>query len=60
MSRFKTSAIVSLTVSPANSVRPVSISYSTTPNAQMSDRLSTGRPRACSGAMYAAVPRMTP
>jgi len=36
------------------------ISYSTTPNAQMSARLSTGLPRACSGDMYAAVPRMTP
>jgi len=26
----------------------------------MSARLSTDLPRACSGAMYAAVPRMTP
>ena len=30
------------------------------PNAQMSARLSTGLPFACSGAMYAAVPRITP
>ena len=29
------------------------------PNAQTSARLSTFRPRACSGAMYAAVPRIT-
>ncbi len=39
---------------------PVSISTSTTPNAQMSARRSTGLPLACSGDMYAAVPRMTP
>ena len=38
----------------------MSISYSTTPKAQMSARLSTRLPRACSGAMYAAVPRITP
>ena len=41
-------------------MRPVSISYSTTPNAQMSARLSTAFPRACSGLMYAAVPRICP
>ena len=39
---------------------PVSNSYSTTPKAQISARLSTLLPLACSGAMYAAVPRMTP
>ncbi len=38
---------------PRNAVRPVSISYSTQPNAQMSVRLSTVCPRACSGLMYA-------
>ena len=38
----------------------MSISYSTTPKAQTSARLSTVRPRACSGDMYAAVPRMMP
>ena len=38
--------------SPANAGRPVSISYSTQPNAQMSVRLSTAWPRACSGLMY--------
>jgi hypothetical protein len=42
---------VSLTVSPWKSRFPVSISYSTTPKAQMSARLSTGFPRACSGDM---------
>ena len=46
-----TAASVSTTVSPANSGLPVTISYSTTPNAQMSARLSTLRPLACSGAM---------
>ena len=40
-----------LTVSPANRRRPVSISHSTAPKAQMSARLSTTPPRACSGAM---------
>ena len=48
------------TSSPSNARRPVSISKSTHPNAQMSARLSTGLPRACSGLMYAAVPRMSP
>jgi len=37
-----------------------SISYSTAPNAQMSARRSTDLPRACSGDMHAAVPRITP
>ena len=37
---------------------PVIISYSTTPKAQMSARLSTTWPRACSGAIYQAVLRI--
>ena len=53
-------ASVSLTSSPSNGRLPVSISYSTQPNAQMSLRLSASRPFACSGDMYAAVPRITP
>jgi hypothetical protein len=40
--------------------RPVNISYSTQPNAQMSVRRSTSSPRACSGLMYIALPRMLP
>ena len=40
-----------VTVSPSKALRPVSISKSTQPNAQMSVRLSTGCPRACSGLM---------
>ena len=55
-----TAASVSVTVSDANSPRPVSISKSTHPNAQISARLSTGFPFACSGAMWAAVPSTTP
>ncbi len=46
--------------SPLKARCPVSISKSTTPNDQISARLSTALPRACSGAMYAAVPRITP
>ena len=38
-------------VARANAGRPVSTSYSTQPNAQMSVRLSTACPRACSGLM---------
>ena len=38
----------------------MSISNNTQPKAQMSVRWSTARPRACSGLMYAAVPRMMP
>lgn len=46
--------------SPGNARVPVSISNSTAPNAQMSLRLSAARPLACSSAIYAAVPRITP
>jgi hypothetical protein len=49
--RSMIAASVSVIVSPANALRPLSISYSTQPNAQMSVRLSTARPRACSGLM---------
>ena len=57
---FMTAAIISVASSPSNARAPVSISYSTAPKAQTSVRLSTARPRACSGDMYAAVPRITP
>ena len=46
-----TAASVSEMVSPSKARVPLSISYSTHPNAQMSARLSTGCPRACSGDM---------
>ena len=57
---FNIDASVSLSVSPSNGRRAVSISKRTTPKAQMSARLSTAAPRACSGLMYAAVPRISP
>ncbi len=50
-SRVRIAATMSETVSPANACRPVRHSKRTHPKAQMSARLSTGRPRACSGAM---------
>ena len=59
-SRSRIAAITSDDVSPSKARRPVSISYSTQPNAQMSVRLSTALPRACSGDMYGAVPSSTP
>ena len=59
-SRSRSLAIVSDTVAARNGERAVSISNSTHPNAQMSVRSSTIWPRACSGLMYAAVPRSYP
>ena len=59
-SRSRIFAIESDIVLPANATCPVSISYNTHPNAQMSVRSSTGWPRACSGLMYAAVPMTGP
>ncbi len=55
-----TAAMISVADVPSNTRRPDSISNRTTPNDQISARRSTARPRACSGDMYAAVPRMTP
>src|ERR1035437_1592267 len=46
--------------SPWNAFVPVSISYITTPNEKMSLRASTFLPCACSGDMYATVPRIEP
>ncbi len=57
---FTTDARISAMSSPWNGLFPVSISHSTTPKAQMSERLSTTFPRACSGDMYDAVPRIIP
>ena len=50
-SRSRMAAKVSATVCPVKGGRPVSISYRTQPKDQMSARVSTGRPRACSGLM---------
>ena len=47
-----TAASVSVMSSPGNARLPVNISNNTVPNAQMSARLSTVLPRACSGDMY--------
>ena len=49
ISLLRTPASVSLTVSAAKSWRPVSISWRTTPNAQMSARLSTVPPAPAPG-----------
>ncbi len=46
--------------SPAKVRVPLSISNRMQPNENTSVRASTLRPRACSGDMYAAVPRITP
>ncbi len=51
---------MSATDSPGNAGLPERSSYATTPNAQMSALWSAAFPRACSGAMYAAVPRIIP
>ena len=59
-SLFSTAPECRARLRPRTPARPVSISYSTQPNAKMSVRWSTGRPFACSGDMYAAVPRITP
>src|SRR5262245_11788247 len=59
-SPLMTDANTTATSSPPNAGLAVSISNSTQPKAQMSTRLSTALPRACSGAMYAAVPSNTP
>ena len=59
-SRVTTEARTSRLVTPAKGMCPVSISHTTTPSAQMSARRSSGLPRACSGGMYAAVPRIVP
>ncbi len=55
-----TAASTCATDSPLKTGRPTSISQSTMPNDQMSLRLSTVFALACSGDIYAAVPRMTP
>ena len=53
-------ATVAAFVSPGNARRPVVISYSTEPNAKISERTSTSFPSACSGDMYPSVPRTIP
>ena len=55
-----TASSTSGVVDPTNALLPASISYSTAPKEKISLRRSTGRPTACSGDMYAAVPRIMP
>ncbi len=50
-SSVSTAVTVSAAVRRRNGLRPVSISYSTTPKEKMSLRASTGWPRVCSGDM---------
>jgi hypothetical protein len=50
-SSFMIEYIIAASCSPRNGVRPVSISYSTTPNEKMSERASLPLPCSCSGAM---------
>src|SRR5207245_1898452 len=59
-SLFRTDARISDVVSPEKVGSPVSISYKMQPNENTSLRASTAKPFACSGDMYAAVPRITP
>src|SRR5262249_3139855 len=59
-SRARTDARTSVVSSPSKARFPVNISKSTHPNAHTSLRLSAGRPFACSGDIYAAVPRSVP
>ena len=59
-SLLTTASSTSGVVAPGKARLPASISYSTAPNEKISLRRSAARPTACSGDMYAAVPRMTP
>src|SRR5262249_27606726 len=51
---------ISTVLSPSKGDLPVSISKNTTPKDQISERVVVILPFACSGDMYAAVPRITP
>ena len=59
-SSFRIAPIRLARVLPSNAGAPVSISYSTAPNAKMSVRASASCPSSCSGAMYWNVPRIVP
>ena len=60
MGRSSTFCMVSKSVRPRNSRRPVSASHSTTPRANTSDRRSTGVPFTCSGDRYGSLPLQMP
>ena len=55
-----TAARMSVTVAPSKVFLPDRASYKQHPNAQISLRVSTALPRACSGLMYDAVPMIAP
>jgi hypothetical protein len=55
-SRSRIPAMTLAALFPENACCPLSISYSTSPNAKMSLRSSAGWPSICSGAMYRGVP----
>jgi len=50
-SSLRIAALSANDVWPVNGRRPVAISYSTTPSAQISLETRTGSPRSCSGDM---------
>ena len=56
----RTASSTDISLSPANSRSPVSISKSTVPSEKMSERASTGLPHACSGDMYWSFPLSAP
>ena len=47
-------------LAPSNAFFPVTISYTTAPNAKMSVRASASLPSNCSGAIYCSVPMIVP
>jgi hypothetical protein len=55
-SRSTTAATISVIVLPRNACLPDSASYKTHPKDQISVRVSSSLPHACSGDMYAGVP----
>ena len=56
----RTASSTSISLSPTNRRRPVSISNSRAPTAKMSERPSTCLPHACSGDMYWSLPLRAP
>src|SRR5262249_18498016 len=59
-SNVTTRAKTSVAVSPLKAGFPVNISYNAHPNAHTSDARPASLPLACSGDIYAAVPKSTP
>jgi hypothetical protein len=53
-------AMSEASVLASNALRPETISWSTAPSEEISDRASASRPSSCSGAMYCNVPGVLP